>query len=114
MRSAPAPVQGLTVSARAEPGYLCAALTGALDITRAADLREQLLDLLRPAACRIVIDLSAVSSADASGLAVLIGAARRARLLGGLIRLAAPSPAVTEALGSTGLGRQFEILAARA
>lgn len=113
MRSATEPVHGLAVCSRAESGYLVAALTGALDITCAADLREQLRDLLRPAACRLVIDLSAVGSADVSGLAVLVGAARRARLLGGLLRLAAPSPAVTEALGSTGLGRQFDILAVR-
>jgi anti-sigma B factor antagonist len=97
----------------AERGYIVATLTGALDITCAAGLREQLLDLVRPAACRLVIDLSAVSRADARGLAVLVGAARRARLLGGLIRLTSPSPAVAEALGATGLGRQFDILTAR-
>ncbi|HEY5987802.1 MAG TPA: STAS domain-containing protein, partial [Streptosporangiaceae bacterium] len=44
---------------------------------------------------------------DASGLAVLVGTARRARLLGGEMRLAAPAPAVAAALRITGLDRQL-------
>jgi anti-anti-sigma factor len=55
-------------------------------------LREHLLGLLRPGASRLVIDLSGVTFCDASGLAVLVGVARRAGLLGGVLRLAAPAP----------------------
>ena len=44
-------------------------------------LREWLLGLLRPDVSRIVIDLSGVAFCDASGLAVLVGASRRAGLL---------------------------------
>ena len=47
-----------------------------------------------PHANRIVVDLSQVTFCDASGLAVLIGARRRAWLLGGSLRLAAPAPPV--------------------
>ena len=43
------------------------------------------------------------------GLAVLIGAQRRARQLGVSVRLAAPSPAVANVLRSTGLERSFTI-----
>src|ERR1700691_2110320 len=64
-------------------GYVMAALSGELDLASAPALREQLLTLLSPAASRLIIDLSAVRSADASGLAVLVGGGRRARLLGG-------------------------------
>ena len=48
-----------------------------------------------------VIDLSKVSHCDASGLAVLIGTGRRARLLGGFLRLAAVSPQVDQGLHRT-------------
>lgn len=102
-------VLGLSLSARSEHGYVVAALTGELDIASAPTLREQLLGLLRPAASRLIIDLSAVSYADASGLAVLAGTGRRAGLLGGHMRLAAPSPEVARVLSVTGLNQQLDI-----
>jgi anti-sigma B factor antagonist len=64
--------------------------------------------LLRPAASRLVINLSAVRYADASGLAVLAGTGRRARLLGGFLRLAAPALAVASVLRLTGMHRQLD------
>ena len=103
------PPSGLRFSARTGDGYTIAALSGRLDVARASVLREQLLGVLRPWASRLVLDLSEVSFCDARGLAVLVGTGRRARLLGGVLRLAAPSPAVTAALRISGLLRQFDI-----
>ena len=94
---------GLALSTPAAGGVTIAELSGELDIACAPALREQLLGLLRPGASRLVIDLSKVSHCDASGLAVLIGTGRRARLLGGFLRLAAVSPQVDQGLHSTGL-----------
>src|SRR5258706_334198 len=73
------------------------------------DRRERFPPLLRPATSRLVIDLSLVGHTDASGLAVLVGTARRARLLGGSLRLAAPTPAMTKALRAAGLDMQLDI-----
>ena len=103
------PVPGVTITCRAEGGYTVAALTGKLDLAAAPALRERLRRLLRPAASRLVIDLSGISDADVSGLTVLVGTGHRARLLGGFLRLAAPTPAVTEALQATGLSRHFDL-----
>ena len=89
-------------------GYVVAALSGELGIASAPALREQLLSLLR-AASHLIIDLSAVEHADASGLAVLVGSGRRARLLGGSLRLAAPSPEVARVLSATGLNQHLDI-----
>jgi anti-sigma B factor antagonist len=94
---------------RTEDGCVVAVLSGAFDITRAPVLREQLIRLLRPATSRLVLDMSLVSHVDAGGLAVLVGTARRARLLGGFLRLAAVGAAVAMAVGAAGLDRQFEI-----
>jgi anti-anti-sigma factor len=102
---------GLSVSLRSEHACVIAALSGELDITCAPALREQLLGLLRPGTGRLVIDLSRVSYADASGLAVLVGTGRRAGLLGGFLRLAAPGPAVARVLRVTGLQRQLDVFA---
>lgn len=99
---------GLSISSRSESACVIAALSGELDITCAPALREQLLGLLHPGTGRLVIDLSRVSYADASGLAVLAGTGRRAGLLGGFLRLAAPAPAVAKVLRVTGLHRQLE------
>jgi anti-anti-sigma factor len=100
---------GLTLTSWTELGCTVGALSGELGTTSAPRLREQLLGLLDPAASRIVIDLSAVSHADASGLAVLVGTGRRAVMLGGFLRLAAPGPAVADALRITGLDQQLDI-----
>lgn len=82
-------------------------ITGDLDIASAPALRENLLALLRPGASRLVIDLSAAGYADASGVAVLAGIARRAGLLGGWLRLASSAPAVARVLSVTGLDRHL-------
>jgi anti-anti-sigma factor len=100
---------GLGLAVSTGDGYTIAALSGELDVACAPVLREQLLGVLRPRASRLVVDLSGVSFCDASGLAVLVGTGRRARLLGGVLRLAAPAHAVTVALRISGLLRQFDI-----
>jgi anti-anti-sigma factor len=104
----PAPV----LSICRKDGYTIVAISGEIAIARAPLLREQLLGLLRPDASRLVVDLSRVTFCDASGLAVLVGVARRAGLLGGVLRLAAPAPLMSTILHLTGLDSRFEIFAA--
>ncbi len=89
-------------------GYAIAALSGDLGIASAPALREQLRSLLR-AASQLIIDLSAVEHADASGLAILVGSGHRARLLGGSLRLAAPSPEVARVLSASGINQHLDI-----
>ena len=89
-------------------GYVVAELSGELGIASAPALREQLHDLLR-AASHLILDLSAVEHADAAGLAVLVGSGRRARLLGGSLRLAAPSPEAARVLSATGIDQHLDI-----
>ena len=84
-------------------------LRGALNVAAAPALRERLTGLLHPGTRLLILDLSRVSFCDSAGLAVLIGAQRRARLLGTIMRLAAPSVPVMELLRFTGLDRSFTI-----
>ncbi|HSZ40039.1 MAG TPA: STAS domain-containing protein [Trebonia sp.] len=84
-------------------------LGGALDLAAAPALRERLTGLLHHGTGLLVLDLSRVLSCDVSGLAVLIGAQRRARLLGSVVCLAAPSPPVVKLLRSTGLDRSLTV-----
>lgn len=100
--------RGLFVTARAErDGCVIVVLRGALDVASAPALREKVLEVLRPGVSRLIIDLSAVGSADASGFAVLVGIGRRAGLLGGWLRLASPTPEVARVLSATGLDRHL-------
>ncbi len=83
------------------------ALGGDLDIASVPAVRVGLLSLLRPGAGLLVIDMSAVSYADASGAEVLVSTQRRAVLLGGTLRLAALRPEVSRVLTATGLSRRL-------
>lgn len=94
---------------RTADGVTVAELSGDLDLASAPVLREQLLGLLRPGASRLVLDLSRVTFCDASGLAVLVGASHRARVLDGFLRLAAVSPPAARVLHITGLHRHLSI-----
>lgn len=84
-----------------------AVLGGDLDIAAVPAVRERLLGLLRPGASRLVIDMSAVRYADASGLEVLVNTRRRAVLLGGTLRLAALQPDVARVMTAAGLSRRL-------
>ncbi len=99
------------LSVRRRDGYTIVTISGEIDIACAPALREQLLGLLRPGASRLVVVLSRVTFCDASGLAVLVGVARRVGLLGGVLRLAALGPRVSAVLRLTGLDSRFEIFA---
>jgi anti-sigma B factor antagonist len=84
-------------------------LRGDVDRSTTPALRERLLIALHHTKTPVIIDLSRVSSCDGSGLALLIGARRRARLHGIHTSLAAPQPRVSDLLRSTGLHRAFTI-----
>ena len=82
---------------------------GELDIVSAPAVRERLLSLLGADASHLVVDMSAIRYADASGLAVLVSTQRRAVLLGGTLRLAAVQPEVARVLTVTGFSRQLAV-----
>jgi anti-sigma B factor antagonist len=100
---------GLGFIARTRNGYTIAELSGELDIVCVPTLRGQFLGVLRPYASRLVVDLSQVNFCDASGLSVLISTGRRAELLGGVLRLVAPTPPVMLVMRITGLHRRLDI-----
>jgi len=102
---------GMSVTTLRRPGNTIAVLQGALDITTAPALREQLLGVLGPGVKLLTIDVSGVSHCDVAGLAVLIGTQRCARTHGITVRLTVPSPQVVELLHVTGLDRSLTVCA---
>ena len=93
----------------APSGRTVVSLRDGLDLAEAPALRERLIDVLHRGPDLLILDLSQVTSCDVAGLAVLIGTQRRARLLGIVMRLAAPSLPVAKVLRATGLERSFTI-----
>ncbi|GAA2407154.1 STAS domain-containing protein [Nonomuraea africana] len=86
------------------------ALSGEIDIFSSAALRERLLGVLRGSSRLLVLDLSAVSFCDTSGLGVLVGIQRRARLMGITLALTGALPYMTQLLHTTGLDRRLPTL----
>ncbi|MEV7969088.1 STAS domain-containing protein [Sphaerisporangium sp. NPDC088356] len=97
----------LSVSVRADTA-VCR-VSGDVDISCSLVLRERLLAALQPPRARLVLDLSEVTFMDASGLGALMAARRRSLLLGGGVRLVAPSSPVRRVLEASGLRSRFPV-----
>ncbi|MEV0232112.1 STAS domain-containing protein [Nonomuraea sp. NPDC050786] len=86
-------------------------LSGEIDIFSSAALRQQLLNTLHYSTSLLILDLSEVMFCDASGLAVMVGVQRRARVQGVTVVLTAPRPFMSRLLRITGLDRSLPVLA---
>lgn len=82
---------------------------GDVDVATSRLLREQTLVIAGRGISRLVCDLRSVSFMDASGLAVLVGAQKRAASAGGAVTLVCDNPHILRLLRLTGLDRVFEI-----
>lgn len=98
---------GLSIAAQS--GCTMVKVSGDIDIATAPAVREGLYRACGHCTGRLVVDLSAVSSCDAFGLAVLIGTQRRATQRDIPLDLAAPSPAMVRLLHLTGLDRALAL-----
>ncbi len=86
------------------PGRLLV-LDGRLDVHEAADVRMLLVEAVAAGTGELVVDLSAVTALDATGLGVLVGAHRRAQRAGRLLVLRDVPPVVARLLLLTRLDR---------
>jgi anti-anti-sigma factor len=102
---------GASLLVLSRPACTIAVLEGDLDIATTPALRRRLFSVLGPGVRLLIIDLSGVSFCGVAGLAVLIGAQRRARGRGIIVRLAAPRPQMARLLRVTGLDRSVTICA---
>lgn len=93
----------LTLNCGTGPGPRVVQVHGEIDLATAGRLRDQLTEILHRHTPRIILDLSAVTFCDSSGLAAMLGTARRAQLLDGELVLASPTPHLRKILRLTGL-----------
>ena len=101
-----------TQVSRPRAGTVLLAVDGEIDTLTAARLQaglDEAVEASRADGSAVVVDLSGVTFLASSGLAVLIGGARRLAELGGRLRLVAASRAVTRPLEVTGADALFDV-----
>lgn len=94
---------------RVVDGFHIVELHRELDLSTAATIRDELLAVLHQRGPCVVLDLSDVDFMDSTGLSVLLATERRARLLGGVLRLVGVRSGPAKVLCITGLDGYFEI-----
>ena len=100
-----------TQVSRPGPGTVLLRVGGEVDTLTATRLQaglDEALDSARADAAGVVVDLTGVTFLASSGLAVLIGGARRAAEVGRRLLLVAASRAVTRPLQVTGADALFD------
>lgn len=90
-------------------GVVVIRLVGELDMATVVQLRQAVTEALETAATSVVLDLSALTFVDSSGIGALVGASRRFQELGCSFALHAPTRSVLKALRLTGVDRLMPI-----
>lgn len=98
----------LTVTVRSERGAVIAAVTGEIDISTVAPLRERLFELANSGGM-LIIDLNEVTFIDSAGLGALVGTARRAAEHGGSLHAVCAQPQPRKLLWTTGVDRRIPL-----
>ncbi|MGD0703819.1 MAG: STAS domain-containing protein [Trebonia sp.] len=100
----------LSVTVRRERGVVIAAVTGDIDMSTVAGLRERLFGLA-DGGQPLIVDLNRVTFIDSAGLGVLIGAARRAAAHGASVHAVCSQPQTRKLLWLTGVDRRIPLTA---
>ena len=104
----PGKVRGLNVHTR--PGdQPIIEVGGEIDVHSAAELRDQLLRVMRRHSPCVALDLDDVTFMDWAGVEVLLATRRRAGLEGGWVHVVRASPCVRRMLILAGLERAFAL-----
>lgn len=93
----------------ADDGWSVARVAGELDVATAPRLREQLLAALTDGRRNLVLDLTGVAFLDSTGLGVIVGVLKRARTLGGDLRIVCPEGSVRRVFEITALDRTMSL-----
>jgi anti-sigma B factor antagonist len=97
-----APAAELSVQVLSSDGRTIVYVRGELDVYTSTLLRRTLATLIAGGARRIVLDMRDLSFISATGLGVLVGAARRLREHGGSLVLRSTRPSVRTLIEITG------------
>ena len=99
----------LALSTTARRGCVIVSVAGEVDLGTATQLSEHTVAAMQERGPNMVLDLSAVTFMDSTGLKVLLACQRRTRLAGGELGLSGPAHSVGRVLSVTGLDQVFVI-----
>ncbi len=99
----------LDVTVRKLDGTAVVVVAGEIDVYTSPLLQERLVEVLRDGISSIVLDLSAVTFLDSTGLGVLITCLKRCRSAEGDLVLVTAQPNVLKVLEITGLNDVFHV-----
>ena len=91
-------------------GSLTAQLAGDLDVTTAASIEEQLIELESREPQWVILDLREVRFMDSTGLSLLINADRRGRKAGRRVTVICPGGPPRRILETTGLRSRLDVV----
>ena len=100
----------LDIEVRNEHGVVIAAVTGEIDVSNVAQLRERLFELADNGGT-LIVDLNRVAFIDSSGLGALVGTSRRAAEHGGSLLAVCAQPQPRKLLWMTGVDRRIPLAA---
>ena len=104
------PAADFAVASKVADGEATVSVRGEVDVYTAPQLRECLYGVVVDGNRRVVLDLSAMSFIDSTGLGVIVGTLKRLREGGGDLVLRSPSRSTRKVLEITGLTRIMEIV----
>jgi anti-anti-sigma factor len=100
----------LDITVRNERGVVIAAVTGEIDISTVAQLRERLYELADHGGT-LIVDLNQVTFIDSAGLGALVGTAQRAAERGGSLHAVCAQPQPRRLLWMTGVDKRIPLSA---
>ena len=100
----------LSVTVRRERGVVIAEVTGDMDMSTVAGLRERLFGLA-DSGQPLIVDLNLITFIDSAGLGVLVSAARRVGVHGGSLHVVCSRPQPRRLLWLTGVDRRIPLTA---
>ncbi|HEY0933732.1 MAG TPA: STAS domain-containing protein [Trebonia sp.] len=100
----------LSVTVRRERDVVIVEVTGDIDLSTVAGLRERLF-ALADSGQPLIIDLNRITFIDSTGLGVLVGVARRASVHGGSLHVVCSRPQTRNLLWLTGVDRRVPLSA---
>ena len=100
----------LDIEVRNELGVVIAAVTGEIDISNVARLRERLYELADNGGT-LIVDLNRVTFIDSAGLGALVGTAQRAAEHGGSLLAVCAQPQPRRLLWMTGVDKRIPLAA---